>query len=158
MSRHIDTSNPKRLRILSLVRRNPSISHRELADILGMSTTGIHHHLVQLEKEGVITRSHEVGRPGNYYKPIRKAIKKTRRQVSSAKLSEYGKLGRGKNAFVPRSPDQWVAGGRKSKREKLQERIEDVVKKALKRESNPQYDVVRHENRRVRLTGAHKLG
>ena len=78
MSRHIDYSNPKRLRILSLVRRTPSISHQELADIVGLSTTGVHHHLVQLEKEGVITRSHEVGRPSvrNYYKPYRKAVKK----------------------------------------------------------------------------------
>lgn len=145
MSRRVDTSNPKRLRILSLVRRTPSISHQELADLLGMSTAGVHHHLVQLEKEGVITRSHEVGR----HKPIRHAIKKTRKQVSSEKLTEYAKLGRGKNAFVPR---------KNRKRDILQERIDRVVAEAMKRETNPQYDVIRHENRRVRLSGAHKVG
>lgn len=146
MSRHVDTSNPKRLRILSLVRRTPSISHQELADIVGLSTTGVHHHLVQLEKEGVITRSHERG-PRNYYN--RKAVKKIRAQVSSKKLTEYAKLGRGTNAFVPRKT---------KKRDILQERIERVVKEALLREGDTQYDVVRHENRRVRLSGAHKVG
>lgn len=79
----------------------------------------------------------------------RKTVKKTRRQVSSKKLTEYAKLGRGKNAFVPR---------KNRKRDILQERIDRVVAKAMQRESNPQYDVIRHENRRVRLSGAHKVG
>lgn len=149
MSRHTDHSNPKRLRILSLVRRTPSISHRELADITGLSVTGVHHHLVSLEKEGVITRSHEVGRHNNYYKPYRNAVKKTRKQVSSVQLTEYAKQGRGTNAFVPRKT---------KKRDILQERIDRVVAKALGSQTNPQHDVIRHVNAPLRLTNSHKVG
>ena len=140
MSKPINYSNPYRLRILSLVRENPNISHREIADIVGISQTGVRHHLFQLENEGVITLAHKRGR---------KTVKKARKPVDSEKLTEYAKLGRGKNAFVPRKT---------KKRDKLQERIDMVVAKAQGSENNTQHDVIRHVNARLRLTNSTKIG
>lgn len=79
----------------------------------------------------------------------RSPIKKTRKQVSSAKLTEYAKQGRGTNAFVPRKT---------KKRDILQERIDRVVAKALQRETSTQHDVIRHVNGPLRLTNSHKVG
>ncbi len=78
----------------------------------------------------------------------RKPIKKNRK-VSSRKMTEYAKQGRGANAFVPR---------RTKKRDLLQERIDKVVKKALKRRGKTNYDVIRHVNAPLRFTNASKIG
>lgn len=93
----------------------------------------MHHHLHNLEREGVITRSHDRGNTN--HRPRR-----TR--------SESGKQGRGANAFVPR----------KKKKDDLQERIDMVVEKAKARESKTQHDVIRHVNAPLRVHGAQKLG
>lgn len=75
---------------------------------------------------------------------------KTRKiRVDAEKMTEYAKRGRGKNAFVPRKT---------KKRDALQERIESVVKKALKRKGKTDYDVIRHVNAPLRFTNAHKIG
>lgn len=142
----INYRNPNRLLILSLVRENKNISQRELADIVGISQTGVRHHLVQLENEGAITFQHERGRRNYYY---RKTVKKARKLVPSEKLTEYAKHGRGANAFVPRKT---------KRRDKLQERIDMVVAKALGSENNTQHDVIRHVNAPLRETNSHKVG
>lgn len=72
------------------------------------------------------------------------------KQVTSEKLAQYAKQGRGANAFVPR---------RTAKRNKLQERIERVVREALAKEAaGAGYDVVRHNPQRLRLRLVAKLG
>lgn len=62
--------------------------------------------------------------------------------------SESDRMGRGKNAFVPR----------RKKKDALQKRIDRVVKKALKRQGKTQHDVIRHVNAPLRMHGAHKIG
>jgi DNA-binding transcriptional ArsR family regulator len=149
MSRHIDHSNPKRLRILAMLRETPDITQAEIIRRTGLSQTTARWHIMNIKKDGLIELQERQGRPRKV-KPAQK--------VSSEKLSEYGRLGRGRNAFVPRSPDQWVAGDRKRKHDKLQERIDKVVKKALQKQGSTQHDVIRHVNTPLRVRNAHKVG
>lgn len=140
----VNPNHPSRLKILAYLRKDPSASLNEICAAVGLCRTAVRHHLMNLDREGVIERIVERGNRGRYPKHI-----KCHQKVSSEKLTEYAKQGRGANAFVPRKA---------KKHDKLQERIDQVVEKALKRESNIQHDVIRHQNARLRISGAHKVG
>ena len=147
----VNPNHPSRLKILAYLRKDPSASLNEICAAVGLCRTAVRHHLMNLDREGVIERIVERGNRGRYPKHI-----KRHQKVSSEKLTEstgyaalYAKQGRGANAFVPRKA---------KKHDKLQERIDRVVEKALKRESNIQHDVIRHQNARLRISGAHKVG
>lgn len=127
----MNPENPTRLKVLQAF-RSGTTSITEIAKCVGASRTTVYHHLANLENEGVITRSHQVGNLSG--KP------RTR--------SESGRQGRGVNAFVPR----------KKKKDDLQKRIDMVVAKAKKRESKTQHDVIRHINAPLPFSNAHKVG
>lgn len=127
-------NNPNRLKILALALENPQITLRELSERTGLAITSVRYHMIRLDRAGVIRRNTKRG--NHNHKPHKT-------------LSDYGRQGRGKSAFVPR----------KTRRtDKLQQRIEMVVKKALKRQGRTDYDVIRHVNAPLRFTNAHKIG
>jgi predicted ArsR family transcriptional regulator len=134
-------NNPNRLNVLAAMRKHPDATVREIAKLTGLSPTAAYHHLTALENEGVVTHSHDRG--NRNHRPHKKPIKK----AFSKKLTEYAKLGRGENAFVPRKNE---------KARSLQERIEMVVKKAMqqRQDTTVNYEV----SPVLRITKARKIG
>lgn len=132
-------NHPSRLKIIEFLSSNPEATITEICAAVGLGRTAVRHHIFNLDRDGLIHRCNDDGQ----------LIRMKRHQkTSSEKLTEYAKLGRGKNAFVPR----------KKKHDKLQERIDMVVAKALGSENNTQHDVISHVNARLRLSHSTKIG
>jgi DNA-binding transcriptional ArsR family regulator len=131
--RRRDLSNPKRLAILSVLRRDPSLTYQEVADATGQSRTNVVHHIRRLEAEGVIIKT------------------KRRRVYQTASKADAGRQGRGVNAFVPREKPKGKTD--------IEKRIDAIVMRAKAAQAqDPGHDVINHNPRRLRLGKAVKIG
>lgn len=131
---------PGREKVLAAFRADPSVSVSELVERTGLSHTTVYHHLVQLDKKGVIVRNTQVGTPTGMKGKKRSAVSKSSGQQSAGSKPE---INRGESAFKPKK-----ARGDQA----LQARIDAVVAKAkgldtgealLDHRAGPGEDVIR---------------